>query len=75
LIISVFTFHQLNRVQLIDILKSTAGYQGLNITKQEQNLYRTLVGKRAIPDSVTDKQFFFGSGLINADAAVRAVKK
>ncbi|BAY81477.1 peptidase S8/S53 [Calothrix parasitica NIES-267] len=69
------TGNQLNRVQLIDILKSTAGYQGLNITEQEQKQYRTLVDKRAIPDSVTDKQFFFGSGLINASAAVRAVKK
>ena len=69
------TGNQLNRVQLIDILKSTAGYQGLNITEKEQKQYRTLVDKRAIPDSVTDKQFFFGSGLIDADAAVRAVKK
>ena len=67
--------NQLNRVQLIDILKSTAGYQGLNITEREQKYYRTLVDKRKIPDSVTDKQFYFGSGLINADAAVRAVKK
>jgi subtilisin family serine protease len=65
----------LNRVQLIDILKSTAGYQSLNVTKEEQKLYRKLVNNRAIPNSVTDKQFFFGSGLINADAAVRAVKK
>lgn len=69
------TGNQLNRVELIDILKSTAGYQGLNITEKEQKQYRTLVDKRAIPDSVTDKQFFFGSGLINADAALRAVKK
>ena len=69
------TGNQLNRVQLIDILKSTAGYQGLNISEKEQKQYRTLVDKRAIPDSVTNKQFFFGSGLINADAAVRAVKK
>ncbi|MEM6753232.1 MAG: S8 family serine peptidase [Cyanobacteria bacterium P01_C01_bin.38] len=66
---------KLNRVQLIDILKSTAGYQGLNVTKEEQKRYRTLVDNRKIPNSVTDKQFFFGSGLINADAAVRAVKK
>lgn len=65
----------LNRVQLIDILKSTAGYEGLNVTPEEQKLYRRLVNNRAIPNSVTDKQFFFGSGLINAEAAVNAVKK
>jgi len=62
-----------NRVQLIDILKSTASYKDLNITKEEQERYRTLVDNREIPNSVTDKQYFFGSGLINADAAVRAV--
>ncbi len=67
--------NRLNRVQLIDILKSTAGYQGLNITEQEQKVYRSLVDKRAIPNFVIDKQFFFGSGLINAEAAVRAVKE
>ena len=69
------TGNQHNREQLVKILKSTAGYQGLNITEREQKYYRTLVDKRKIPDSVTDKQFYFGSGLINADAAVRAVKK
>ncbi len=67
--------NRLNRVQLIDILKSTAGYQGLNITEPEQKYYRTLVDKDRVPSGVTDKQFFFGSGLINAEAAVRAVKK
>ncbi len=66
---------KLNRVELIDILKSTASYEDLNITKEEQQRYRTLVSEGAIPNSVTDKQLFFGSGLINASAAVRAVKK
>ena len=65
----------LNRVKLINILKSTAGYQGLNLTEQEQNIYRRLANRKRTPSGVTDKQFYFGSGLINADAAVRAVKK
>lgn len=69
------TNNRLNRVQLIDILKSTAGYQGLNISDREQKQYRGLVDRRKIPSTVTDKQYFFGSGLINAEAAVRAVKK
>jgi len=69
------TNNQLNREQLVKILKSTAGYQGLNISEQEQKRYRRLVDRRKIANSVTDKQYFFGSGLINADAAVRAVKK
>ncbi|MEB3217443.1 MAG: S8 family serine peptidase [Nostocales cyanobacterium 94392] len=66
---------KLNRVELIDILKSTASYEDLNITKEEQQRYRTLVSEGVIPSTVTDKQLFFGSGLINASAAVRAVKK
>jgi serine protease len=66
---------KLNREELINILKSTASYDSLRISKQEQEQYRTLVSKGVIPSSVTEKQAFFGSGLINADAAVRAMKK
>ncbi|MEO1373666.1 MAG: S8 family serine peptidase, partial [Cyanobacteria bacterium J06635_10] len=66
---------KLNREQLINILKSTAGYKGLNITEKEQKRYRTLVNQGEIPGNLTNKQFYFGSGLINADAAVNAVKK
>ncbi len=69
------TNNQLNREQLVNILKSTAGYEGLNVTEQEQKRYRNLVDSNKIPSGVTDKQFFFGSGLINAEAAVNAVKK
>ncbi len=66
---------KLNRLQLIDILKSTADYKGLNLTEQEQKIYRNLVEKGEISASVSDKQYFFGSGLINAEAALRVVKK
>ena len=66
--------NQFNRVQLINILKSTAGYQGLNLTEQEQKYYRRLANRKRVPSEVTDKQYFFGSGLINAEAAVKAVK-
>ena len=66
--------NQLNRVKLINILKSTAGYQGLNLTEQEQKYYRRLANRKRVPSEVTDKQYFFGSGLINAEAAVKAVK-
>lgn len=69
------TNNKFNRAQLINILQSTASYDNLNVTKQEQKRYRTLLDKGEIPSSVSDKQFYFGSGLINAEAAVRAVKK
>jgi hypothetical protein len=66
---------KLNREELINILKSTASYDSLRISKEEQEQYRSLVSQGVIPSSVTEKQAFFGSGLINADAAVRAMKK
>jgi serine protease len=69
------TSRKLNREQLINILKSTASYDNLQISDKEKQLYRTLVNEGFIPSSVTEKQVFFGSGLINADAAVRAVKR
>ncbi|MEM7714420.1 MAG: S8 family serine peptidase [Cyanobacteria bacterium P01_A01_bin.68] len=66
--------NRLNRQELVKILKSTAGYQSLNLTEQEQNIYRRLANRKRVPSEVTDKQYFFGSGLINAEAAVKAVK-
>ncbi|KST63862.1 S8 family peptidase [Mastigocoleus testarum] len=66
---------KLNREQLVNILKSTASYDNLKISEPDKKSYRTVVNKGLIPSSVTEKQFFFGSGLVNADAAVRAVKK
>lgn len=69
------TNRKLNRQELISILKSTASYDGLTISKKEQQLYCSRVDKGAVPNSVTDKQYFFGHGLVNADAAVSAVQK
>jgi serine protease len=69
------TNRKLNREQIINILKSTANYDGLQISEKEKEQYQTLVSKGFISSSTSEKQVFFGSGLINADAAVRAVKK
>jgi len=62
---------KLNREGLVSILKSTASYQGLVISDEDANLYRS---KSVKSDSAKDKQYFFGNGLVNADAAVQAVK-
>ncbi|BAZ42614.1 peptidase S8/S53 [Calothrix sp. NIES-4101] len=69
------TNRQLNREQIINILKSTASYDGLQISEREKQLYKSLVSEGYLPASISEKQVFFGSGLINADAAVQAVKK
>lgn len=66
---------RLNREKLIAILKSTASYDGLTISKKESSLYSQFHKKNQIAASVTLKQYFFGSGLVNADGAVQEVKR
>lgn len=64
----------LSRDRLISILKSTATYQGLTISEEESKEYRSQLPKGAVPSSVKGQQHFFGKGLVNADAAVQALK-
>ncbi|WP_414551989.1 S8 family peptidase [Anabaena sp. CCY 0017] len=58
---------RLNRDRLTDILKSTASYQGLSISDEDIKSYGS--------PSKQVQQHLFGQGLVNADAAVQAVKK
>ncbi|TVP59082.1 MAG: peptidase S8/S53 subtilisin kexin sedolisin [Nodularia sp. (in: Bacteria)] len=58
---------RLNRDRLTDILKSTASYQGLSISDEDIKSYGS--------QSRQVQQHLFGRGLVNADAAVQAVKK
>ena len=64
----------LTREEIIAILKRTASYKGLKLSKTEKALYQLLTKRGKIPRSVSAQQYFFGSGLINADAAVREVQ-
>ncbi|NER52694.1 MAG: S8 family serine peptidase, partial [Symploca sp. SIO1A3] len=64
---------RLNREQLIAILQKTATYEGLTIDEEEIQLYKSL--KEELPSSVSAQKYFFGSGLVNADAAVKEVKR
>jgi len=66
---------QLNRDKLITILKSTASYGGLTLTKEETNLYRSASQNSKSRLPTPPQQYFFGSGLVNADAAVQGVKR
>lgn len=81
---------KLNRDRITDIIKKTASYKGLAIAKADVNRYRlqaasgfnNLQGFPVIrpsgvyqpPRPVSAEQYFFGSGLVNAEAAVEAVK-
>lgn len=82
---------RLNRDGIVKILKSTASYNGLTLSKGDINRYRLQadVGFSAAGDfpyvrpsgvfskakPVTAEQYYFGSGLINAEAAVAQVKR
>jgi serine protease len=77
---------KLDRKRLTNILQQTASYEGLNLTKADENQYRlqAAIGfgtsgesaslrpsgifTRAQP--VSAQQYFFGKGLVNAEAAV-----
>jgi len=65
---------KLTRQQLIAILKKTAGYDRLDISSDLKQ-FQTHKQKGDVPDGVSPEQYFFGSGLVNAEAAVREVKR
>ncbi|NEQ71139.1 MAG: S8 family serine peptidase [Symploca sp. SIO2D2] len=64
---------RLSREELIAILEKTSSYEGLTVSEEDMELYQSL--KEELPSSVTPQKYFFGSGLINADAAVQEVKR
>lgn len=66
---------RLSRDQIVAILKQTATYDGLFVNEEEAKLYKLQLAEKALPQSVSQQQYFFGNGLVNADAAVRAVKQ
>ena len=66
---------RLNCDRLVSILKSSASYDGLTLSKEETNLYNQRLKKREIASSISPQQYFFGSGLVNADKAVKAVSQ
>ncbi|WP_161634905.1 S8 family peptidase [Leptolyngbya sp. Heron Island J] len=68
------TEHLLSREQLISILNATASYDGLTVSEEEQQFYEELRRQGELPASLSVEQFFFGGGLVNAEAALREVK-
>jgi serine protease len=60
---------KLTRQQLVKILKQTASYDNLDVSSDLEKY------KGKVPNGVSPEQYFFGSGLVNAEAAVREVKR
>lgn len=80
----------INRENLIAILKRTSSYEGLEISSSDANKYRlqAAIGFSTVqnfpfvrpsgiytpPTPISAMQYYFGSGLVNAEAAVKAVQ-
>lgn len=83
--------HRLKRDRLVMLLKQTASYTSLAVSQADANRYRLQAaigfgtaisfpfirpsGVFGQPRVVSAQQYYFGSGLVNADAAVRAVER
>jgi subtilisin family serine protease len=77
----------LKRDRITKILKETASYDGLNLSRSDLNRYRLqsqvgltmrqdrLSGVFPFPQPVSAEQYFFGNGLVNAEAAVRKARR
>jgi subtilisin family serine protease len=74
---------RLNREQFVDILKRTASYKNLSMTDREKAALQSLQSKTGTKTSSSDasggdqtysQRYLFGSGLVNAAAAVSAVE-
>lgn len=82
---------KLARNTLVKVLQQTASYDSLNLTKADENQYRlqSAIGFGTAgdfsflrpsgifpqPQPVSAQQYFFGKGLVNAEAAVMAVNQ
>jgi serine protease len=75
---------RLNREQFVDILKRTASYKNLSMTEQEKAALQSIQSQTGVKTSSSDapggdptysQRYLFGSGLVNAAAAVSEVEK
>lgn len=77
----------LSRDHVTKILESTASYDGLTLARADLNHYRLqsqigmtmlqdrLSGIFPMPEPVSAEQYFYGYGLVNAEAAVKQAKR
>ncbi|MEM9541426.1 MAG: S8 family serine peptidase [Cyanobacteria bacterium P01_E01_bin.42] len=63
------TENQLTRAEIIEILQETSSYEGLHLRPDEREIF-----DRENPNGSIE-EYFFGSGLVNADAAIREAKR
>ncbi|MEO1432198.1 MAG: S8 family serine peptidase [Cyanobacteria bacterium J06633_8] len=66
---------RLSRQDIIAILKHTASYDALSVSKKEKEVYKYLLLSGKVPDGVSIEQYFFGNGLVNAHTAIKEVHR
>lgn len=76
----------LDRDRITQILEETSGYEGLTLSEGDRNRYRLqrevgmtlsqdrLSGIFPLPEPLSAEEYFFGHGLVNAEAAVNAAR-
>lgn len=74
LMLSADTDQRLNRDRAIALLEAAASPAALQLRPEEQDFYRLLRDQSATPPVESERQYFFGSGLVNAEEAVRLVQ-
>jgi serine protease len=74
LMLSADADQRLTRDRAIALLEAAASPAALSLQPEERDLYRVLRDQSATPPVESERQYFFGSGLVNADAAVQLVQ-
>ena len=65
----------LSREEIISILKKTASYNGITLSKKEREIYKIMLLVGKVSPQVSIEKYFFGNGLVNAHTAVKEVKR
>jgi len=74
LMLSADPERRLNRDRIIALLEAASSHSPLSLAPDEQELYRVLRDQSATPPAENELQYFFGSGLVDAEEAVRLVR-
>ncbi|MBW4653757.1 MAG: S8 family serine peptidase [Kaiparowitsia implicata GSE-PSE-MK54-09C] len=74
LMLSADPERRLNRDRIIALLEAASSHAALTLTPQERELYRVLRDRSATPPTENELHYFLGSGLVDAEQAVRLVQ-
>lgn len=67
--------NQLTRAQLVEILESSADHDELTLSQRDAARYQSQGGQDSEGNAVSEQEYFFGRGLVNAEVAVDRVRE